>query len=328
MTEAAGTRGLREQLDRWTQAGLIDASQAGRIEAAEQARAHLQPPRRLPLVAEVLGYLGAVLAASAVVVALRQVWHHVPPAAWLAFTAVLAAGLLIAGASLRTAGEPAFARLRSVLWLLATASGAGFATVLTNSYLHLADTSIALSAEAAWLILAIPLWWRTKSAVQQVATFAAAIALTETGLDRIAPHAGEFGYGLALWALAVAWGLAVGRGYLLPRTTGLLLAGAGALTGAIIAMEADTAAGQALALLTVAGLLAAGIVARRVLLIGIGAAGTLYVIPDVANRYLPGSLAAPLAVATVGLVLLGIALWLARQRRSTRPQAGEVSASS
>jgi hypothetical protein len=115
---------------------------------------------------------------------------------------------------------------------------------------------------------------------------------------------------------------------LLPRTTGLLLAGAGALTGAIIAMEADTAAGQALALLTVAGLLAAGIVAHRVLLIGIGAAGTLYVIPDVANRYLPGSLAAPLAVATVGLVLLGIALWLARQRRSTRPQASQVSANS
>jgi len=40
------------------------------------------------------------------------------------------------------------------------------------------------------------------------------------------------------------------------------------------------------------------------------------VIPDVAARYLPGSLAAPLAVAMVGLVLFGIALWLARHRRS------------
>jgi hypothetical protein len=51
-------------------------------------------------------------------------------------------------------------------------------------------------------------------------------------------------------------------------------------------------------------------------LIAIGAAGTLYVIPAVAARYLPGSLAAPLAVAMVGLVLLGVAMWLARHRRT------------
>jgi hypothetical protein len=101
-----------------------------------------------------------------------------------------------------------------------------------------------------------------------------------------------------------------------PRITGLLLSGAGALTGALIAMISDNAAGQVLGMLTVAGLLTAGVAARRVLLIGIGAAGTLYVIPAVAARYLPGSLAAPLAVAMVGLVLFGIALWLARHRRS------------
>ncbi len=284
MTEATGTRGLREQLDRWTADGLIDAGQAGRIEAAEHARASLQPRRRLPLVAEVLGYLGAILAASAVVVTLRQIWHHVPPAAWIAFTVVLTVGLLVGGAFVRPDGEPAFARLRSVLWLLATAGAAGFVTVLTDSYLHLIPSNIALSAEAAWLILAIPLWWRTRSAVQQVAAFGGAIALMETGLDRIAPHADSLGYGLALWALAVAWGLAVGRGYLMPRTTGLLLSGVGALTGAIIAMESEHAIGQALALLTVAGLLAIGIAAHRVLLIGIGAVGTLYVIPDLAEH--------------------------------------------
>jgi len=54
---------------------------------------------------------------------------------------------------------------------------------------------------------------------------------------------------------------------------------------------------------------------HEVPLIGIGAAGTLYVVPDVATRYLPGSVAAPLAIAIVGVVLLGFALWLAKQRR-------------
>jgi hypothetical protein len=324
MTEAGGTRVLREQLERWAAAGLIDPAQAARIENTEHARAKAvpggpsAPRRRLPLVAEVLGYIGALLAATALGVALRQVWTHVPPAAWLAFTAVLAAGLLVGGATVRAGGEPAFGRLRSVLWLLSTASAAGFAAVLAGKYLHLPGNSVALSAEIAWLICAIPMWWRTRSALQQTAAFAGAIALAETAVDRIDPHAGSFGYGLALWVLAACWGIVAGRGYLAPRTTGVVLSGAGALTGALIAMVSDSAPGEVLGLVTVAGLLAMGIAAHRVLLIGIGAAGSLYVIPDVANRYLPGSLAAPLAVAAVGLVLLWLALRLARQRRDMK----------
>jgi hypothetical protein len=318
MSDSAGTTLLREQLQRWIAAGLIDADQAGRIEAAEVARANAQPQsaRRLPLVAEVLGYLGAVLAATAIAVALRHVWTHVPPAAWLTLASVLAVAFLIAGALIRPGGEPAFARLRSVLWLLATAGAAGFVAVLTTKFLHLGNGSVAVSVAGTWLICAIPLWWRTRSAVQQVAAFGGAIALAETGLDRFDPHAGTLTYGLALWALAAVWGAATARGYLLPRVTGLIISGVGALTGALIAMTSDNAAGQVLALLTVAGLLTAGVVARRVLLIGIGATGTLYVIPAVAARYLPGSLAAPLAVAMVGLVLLGVAMWLTRHRRT------------
>jgi Predicted membrane protein (DUF2157) len=318
MSDSAGSMLLREQLDRWTAAGLIDADQAGRIEAAEVARlqAQAEPRRRMPLVAEVLGYLGAVLAATAIAVALRQVWTHVPPAAWLALAAVLAVGFLIAGALIRPGNEPAFGRLRSVLWLLATAGAAGFTAVLMTKFLHLADSSVAVLVAAAWLICAIPLWWVTRSAIQQVAAFGGAIALIETGLDKFDPHAGTLSYGLALWVLAAAWGVATARGMLLPRITGLVISGVGALSGALFAMSSDNAAGQVLGLLTVAGLLTAGVVARRVLLIGIGAAGTLYVIPAVASRYLPGSLAAPLAVAVVGLVLFAVAMWLTRQRRT------------
>jgi hypothetical protein len=66
----------------------------------------------------------------------------------------------------------------------------------------------------------------------------------------------------------------------------------------------------------VAGLLTVGIIARRVLMIVIGAIGVTYVVPDTASRYLPGSVGPPIAVAVVGLILFGIALWLARTRRS------------
>jgi hypothetical protein len=313
MTETPVPRALREQLARWTAAGLIDSEQADRIEAAEREHDAALPRRRLPLVAEVLGYVGAVIAITAIVVTVHQIWKHVPAAVELAIPGVIAVGLLLAGAALRTDGDLALARLRSVLWLLTTAGAAAFVAVLTRRYLHLAGTDVALATTAAWLVCAVPLWWLTKSAIEHLAAFGGAVAMLETVIDQIDPHAGSFAFGIALWVLALAWGIAVSRGYLVPASIGMLLSGTGVLAGAIIAM--DHAAGVLLAITTVAGLFVAGILLHRVPLIAVGAVGTLYVVPDAANEYLPGSVAAPLAVAAVGLVLFGVALWLAMQRR-------------
>jgi predicted small integral membrane protein len=307
---------LQDQLTRWTEAGLIDAGQAGRIDAAEHERLAAAPHRRLPLVAEVLGYAGAAIALTAAGITVQQFWKHVPPSAELAFAAVAAIGLLVAGAAVHAGAEPAFARLRSVLWLLATAGATVFVGVLSHRYLHLSDNTVGLLAAAAWLACAIPLWWRTKSPLQHTAVFGGVIALAETGLDRIDPHVGAFGFGLALWVVAGLWAIAVYRDYLPPRHSGVGLSAAGLLVGGLISM--DAAAGQVLAVLTVAGLLTVGIITRRVLVIVVGAIGVTYVVPDTASRYLPGSVGAPLAVAVVGLILFGIALWLARTRSGRR----------
>jgi len=313
MAESPDPGALREQLARWAAAGLIDPDQADRIEATERERAVALPGRRLPLVAEVLGYVGAVIAITAIVVTVHQIWKHVPTAAEMATAGVIAVGLLLVGAALRTDTDPALARLRSALWLLSMACAAAFVAVLTGRYLQLADADGALMTAAASLVYAVPLWWRNRSGLQHLAAFGAAVAVFETGIDRIDPRAGALPFGIALWVFALAWGIAVSRGRLVPAPIGMLLSGAGALAGAIIAM--GHAAGVLLAMTTVAGLFACGVLMHQVPLIGIGAVGTLYVVPDVVTRYLPGSVAAPLAVAVVGMVLLGIALWLARQRK-------------
>jgi hypothetical protein len=305
---------LHEQLARWTAAGLIDAGQAGRIEAAEAARMAAARQRRLPLIAEILGYVGAVIAVTAAIIAVHQVFGHVPPAAELAVAAVAGTGLLLAGAAIPAGREPALARLRSVLWFLAAVGVAVFAGVLTRDYLHMAGKNALLAGEVAWLACTGPLWWRTRSALQHVAAFAGLVALSETIASRIDPHAGFLGYGLALWLVAAIWALATWRGYLVPELAGLLLGGAGLLTGAAIAVEA--AAGQVLGLLTVAGLFLAGVLSRRVLPIVFGAIGTIWIVPEVAHHYLPGSVWAPVSVAVTGLVLCGAAIWLARSRRS------------
>jgi hypothetical protein len=313
MAESLNPGAVREQLARWTAAGLIEKDQADRIEAAERERAGPLPRPRLPLVAEVLGYVGAVIAMTAIGATIHQIWKHVPTAVEMATAGLIAVGLLLAGAALRTDIDPALARLRSALCLLSTASAAAFVAVLTGRYFHLADADVALTTAAASLVYVVPLWWWTRSALQHLAAFGAAVALLEIGIARIDPHAGTLTFGIGTWLLALAWGIAVSRGHLAPAPVGLLLSGAGALAGAIIAM--DHSAGVLLAMTTVAGLFACGVLMHQVPLLGIGAVGTLYVVPHAATRYLPGSVAAPLAVAVVGLVLLAVAIWLTRQRK-------------
>jgi hypothetical protein len=332
---------LTEQLARWTAAGIIDETQAIRIGSAERAgsepreasagtgagpghvghapaseSAPQRPRRSLPLVVEVLGYVGAVIAISAAFVVVRQLWPNVPSAATLPFTAIAAIVLMAAGAALAGRGDAAFGRLRSVLFLLSTAAAGGFAAILASDVLKLSDMSVALLAEGTWAVVAVALWWRNRSGPQLLALYGGLATLLITSMNQVIPNLTVVGAGVGIWTLSAAWGIAAGRGYLAPQRIGLAAGAAGILVGAILTM--DNPAGQALALLTVAALLVAGIATARVMFIGIGAAGTLWVVPDTAGRYLPGSVAAPLAVTIVGLVLLAIALWLARRRPGGR----------
>lgn len=314
---------LSDQLDRWTAAGIIDAGQAATMESAEQARVvagAVSPPgrRALPLVVEVLGYLGAVIAISAGFVAVRQVWPRMPSTAMLWFTAVAAISLIVIGAVLRTGGQPAHGRLRSVLWLLATVAGTDCAAIVADEVLGLGDHGVLLTAAAAWAGLAIPLWWFGKSALQHVVMFGGLVALLVAGLYQAEPGPSLTGYGTAIWLLSALWGLAAYRRYLAPPAAGLAVASGGVLVGATMTLASP--AGQALAVLTVAGLLAVGVAVRRVMFVAFGAAGTLWVVPETAHRYLPGTVAAPLAAAVSGLVLLAIALWLARTRKPATAQ--------
>ena len=253
---------LNEQLVRWTAAALIDPVQARQIAEHEAARAAsteaIAGHRRLPLVAEVLGYVGAVVAVAALVVAVRQFWPHVPAGVQLAFAGTVAVLLTLAGVALRTAKEPAAVRLRSVLWLLATGSAAAFVAILGDRFLRMSYEDVAVITAAAWTACAIPLWWRGRTALLQLSLFAGSVVLVETSIDRIVANAPGWEYGLGLWLLSMLWGAAAWRGYLTSRTAGLAASGSGVIVGAII--TTDTAAGVVFALATVAGVLAAGIV--------------------------------------------------------------------
>jgi len=288
-------------------------SSGGGSEPHEQAgAAPSAAARRLPLVVEALGYLGAVLALVAGLSVVRQLLPAISPGAELGFAGVATAALLMVGVMLPVEGQPALGRLRSVLWLGSAVGMAGFAGLLAGPHFaNLGPAAWPLSAEAVATAYAVVLWWRWPATLQHLAVFGGAITLTVTGITQIWDGYPPWQLGVGLWVLSLLWGIAAHRGYLAPRTAGYAAAGIGLLAGAVL--NIGRPAGQALAVATVAGLLAAGVALRRVLLLGLGAAGAIVILPQVAGQYLHG-MGSAVALLAAGLAILGAALWLARAR--------------
>lgn len=88
---------------------------------------------------------------------------------------------------------------------------------------------------------------------------------------------------------------------------------AGALT------TIPTHAGVALALLTSVAVVATAVVFRDLLMLAVGALGTLLVLPSSVIELFSGELAAPILMLVVGALLVGAGLFIAR-RRHTEPQ--------
>jgi hypothetical protein len=271
---------------------------------------------RAPLAAEALGYAGGVLAVAAGIFMVRDLVPGFPAGAGIALAGVAWVIFGAAGAVLRTATEPAFRRLRSVLWLMSTVSLAAFTGTLAGQVFGFSPASATLLSSAAAAAYGAALWWRTRAVLQHLAVFASTAVLVGTAVYQLGPGTEAWGPGLGIWAWSALWGAAVMRGYLPPAATGYVATGAGLLAGAQLAMQ--LAAGPVLAVVTVAGLLAGGVLLRQAWLVALGAVGVLLVVPQTATRYLPTSAAVPVAIFVTGVVMLGSAVWLARRRAGSR----------
>ncbi|HEY7429339.1 MAG TPA: hypothetical protein VH641_01260 [Streptosporangiaceae bacterium] len=276
---------------------------------------------RTPLAVEALGYLGGALAIIAGIVAVQQLQLDITAAGELGFAGVTAAALAAGGAVTPAGREPAFARLRSVLWVLAVIAVAAFTGVLCDQILHLPGDGTATVTGAVSTCCAAVLWRQSKTAPLHLTLFCAAAVTVGSAVAWADAGLRSWGPGLAIWALSGLWAVAVERGVLIPAWAGNLAAGAGLLLGAELTMEIG--AGHVLAIATVLALLAAGVAARRGWLLIFGVIGVIQVTPQTVGRYLPSSAATPLVLLAAGLVLLAAALWVARRhRRRGRGEAG------
>jgi hypothetical protein len=311
---------LQELLDRWVVAGLITSEQAERIRGQEfglparRAASSFEAPVAAPgmsFMTEALGYLGGVVILVAAGLLTARMWPDLSLGAELLLAAAAAAALLAAGALVPERMSAAGSRLRAVLWLLSTVACAAFLALVAGQGLDWREWDVVLFAGGGTAIYAFALWWSHRHLIQQgallvsvTATAAAATAQLTGGPEQL-PGLAVLGVGVSWFALG--WG-----GWLGARRPAYLLGAVASMFGAVMVIGPGW--GYAVALATVAGILAVAVLFRDLALMAIGAIGALLVLPPTIGRFFPTTLAAPLALMMAGALLVAAALYTARRR--------------
>jgi Predicted membrane protein (DUF2157) len=305
--------GLADHLRRWVGSGLITPDQAERILAAEQP---VERPSRAPLVAEALGYVGGVLVLIGAVTATDRYWSQIGVGGRLGIAFGAAALLLATGAFVPARRADVGRRLRGVCWLVSAALfGTGLA-LLGDEVLDLRGESITLLAAAGTAAYAAVLWWRHRGVLQQAALLAALAVAAASAVVHL-PNGDDPVTGLAVWGVGVGWAVLGWGRVIAARTAAYVLGGAAVVLGAQFTVEAGW--GAALAVGSVAALVAAGAWLRELVLLGVGAVGTLITVPAVLGQYFPDTLTVPLALVGCGALLVAAAAYTARLRRAAAP---------
>ena len=314
-----------DPLDEWVGAGLLAPDQADRIRAHEQAR-HDRRPTVVPapagltgtsLVVEVLGYLGGVIMLAGAGILVGLFWGDIPVALRLVLGAATAVALVAAGFAVPDRLGEAAGRLRSVLWVLAVAAAAAFATVFSNDVLDRYDEDALIIIFPPTALVAAALWWMRRTWLQQ---FALLIPLVLSAIGVGMQIAGpDTAPGISVWIVAVAWTAVAWTGRLQPRATGVAFGGLAAIFGT---MTMASEFGIVLGLATAVAILVLALYERSLPLLAVAALGLLQAAPRAAIEWFPGRLSASLTLMVVGGLLVGAAVWVARHQGEKQPPAG------
>ncbi|HEX6338148.1 MAG TPA: DUF2157 domain-containing protein [Jiangellaceae bacterium] len=314
---------LTSLLETWVADQLITPEQADRILVRGDVLVQAPPPEqkrhheRSSLVIEALGYLGGVIILVASILIASLYWDQVTTTARLVILGSVAGVLLAAGFAVPERLEDVGIRLRSVLWLLSTGAFAGFLGLIGVDALNLADQDVFLLISAGVAVYATGLWLINQTLVQQLAMMVGVMLTAAALTNELGDNQGLPGF--AVWGVALVWLVLGWGGVLEPRRFVMLFGAAGMFVGALTTIP--TNAGNVLALVTAAAVVATAVLFHDLLLLAMGAFGTLLVLPAIITEWFPGDLAAPIAMLAVGALLVGAALFVAR-RRHTKPEAG------
>ena len=189
-----GDRSVDQLLDRWVGAKLMSVEQSVAIRGFERERAHaaaLAPTpvarRRLPAVAEALGYLGGVLAIVGLTLLVARYWTMMATGWKLMLSGGVAAVLGFIGGAVPESKDAAFARLRGFVWLASMAASGLFAGVAVHDGWGITRAqSIALSVSVAVTVVGAAMWQLRDRFLQQMVTLVALVVGAATATSEFA----------------------------------------------------------------------------------------------------------------------------------------------
>ncbi len=283
-----------------------------------------QPEGRIPLLTEVVAYIGVVLLLSGGVAAVGQQWDHFGAWGRVAAFAGAAAFLFLVGFMVRGTREPAIQRLVSVLWFLSVACVAGAAGYLVHGVILSPagpdGGATALSVGLATSLYAAALWLARRKAPQDLALFAGLVILI-CGIVAVAASghmdAALLADALALWGFGLAWAWLGWRRYVEPMWLTVPL-------GALLALVAPSVAlgpfgwMYAIGLLTAAVAMAISVPLRNTVFLGLGAVAMFGYVTGLVLTFFRGSLGTPAVLSITGVLVIGVAVVTARLMAATR----------
>ncbi len=314
---------LITSLREWVAAGLISEDQATAIRSHEAAPAD---QRRVPLIAEVLGYLGGSLALIAAFILAGEFWPDLEAWARLLLVGAGTLAFLAAGWFIRDNENEAIHRLASFSWALGTVGVAFFFGLLANDVLDTREETTALIASASGLAIGYVLYRLSPRSLQQILLGGATVATALALLANIDEPPDEF-YGLAIWGIGVAWLFLAWGNHLKPQVAGYALGSLAVVIGPQVMRFNDNAWPMLLGLVTAGALLTVSVALRNTVLLGFGAGAIFIFVPQIIFEYFGDTIGVPLALFLTGVVLLGAALLVARLRTEVvaEPDGKELS---
>jgi hypothetical protein len=255
---------IAQWLDRWVAAGLLTTEQGEAILAYEHSAAPVPVPtehgrRRVPPVAEALGYLGGILAIVGIVLLIARYWPDM--ADGLRLTVGLVGMVVLIGAGFATpTAEAALLRLRWFLWLAATAAAGVVGGVVAHDILGFDSGArdewrVVLGVTAGIAVVSAALWAGRERPVQQATMIGASAWAIGVLIDDLT-HPGWAG--LTVWVLGLG-AVAVGLGTVLPvRAVWMVVGSIVAVVGGAVTSDRWMGEGLLLALVTALGWIALG----------------------------------------------------------------------
>lgn len=309
---------LEQHLVEWREAGLLEPAQLEEIEHFEEEHHPVEEPRRIPVVAEAIGYLGAALAAAAVMFfAINQwkEWSDLMRVAVLGVATVAAFGV---GWFTRTSEEPAIRRFSTVLLTLTVGGTAATSVILFNDVLDVRESYGAQFAGGAALVVATGIYvFVRRHMLLQLAMMGATLLTILPGFDRLPVSESQPWAGLTMVALGTAWFALGWREILTPGRGARIVGPVVALMGASAMYDGAQERTWALLVAVVIAIAIVGlsIVLQQPELTFLGAVFTFQNLLIWLNETLKGTLAVPIALLVAGGMAIGAALVLTRRMR-------------